>query len=43
MHVVESVKAKVEHKEPIVVGVFILQYAKLRKLDFYLATGAANL
>ena len=28
-------KADVEHKEPIIVGFFILQYAKLRMLEFY--------
>ena len=35
LYEIESVKAKVEHKEPIVVGFFILQYAKLRMLEFY--------
>ena len=28
-------KADVEHKEPIIVGFFVLQYAKLRKLELY--------
>ena len=28
-------KADVEHKEPIIVGFFILQYAKLRMLELY--------
>ena len=28
-------KAEVEHKEPIVVGFFILQYAKLRTLELF--------
>ena len=28
---VEMAKAEIEHKEPIIVGFFILQYAKLRK------------
>ena len=28
-------KAEVEHKEPIMVGFFILQYAKLRMLELY--------
>ena len=32
---VEHVKVKAEHREPIVVGFFILQYAKLRILEFY--------
>ena len=31
----ESVKSEVEHKEPIIVGFFILQYAKLRMVDAY--------
>ena len=29
---VELVKSTVEHREPIIVGFFMLQYAKLRKL-----------
>ena len=32
---VTSSKAKIVHKEPIVVGFFILQYAKLRMLELY--------
>ena len=32
---VELVKSKIEHKEPIIVGFFILQYAKLRMLELY--------
>ena len=32
---VELVKSDFEHREPIIVGFFILQYAKLRMLDFY--------
>ena len=32
---VELAKAQIEHKEPIIVGFFILQYAKLRKLELY--------
>ena len=32
---VELTKAKTEHKEPIIVGFFILQYAKLRMLELY--------
>ena len=31
----ELVKAQIEHKEPIFVGFFILQYAKLRMLELY--------
>ena len=32
---IELAKAEVEHKDPDVVGFFILQYANLRMLDFY--------
>ena len=32
---VEHVKAQIEHREPIIVGFFILQYAKLRMLELY--------
>ena len=32
---VELAKAQIEHKEPIIVGFFILQYAKLRVLELY--------
>ena len=32
---VELVKTQIEHKEPIIVGFFILQYAKLQKLELY--------
>ena len=32
---VELVKAQIEHREPIIVGFFILQYAKLRMLELY--------
>ena len=32
---VELVKSTVEHCEPIIVGFFILQYAKLRMLELY--------
>ena len=28
-------KAQIEHKEPIIVGFFTLQYAKLRMLELY--------
>ena len=31
----EFVKAQIEHKESIIVGFFILQYAKLRMLELY--------
>ena len=32
---VELAKSKIEHREPIIVGFFILQYAKLRMLELY--------
>lgn len=32
---ISSAKPTIEHKEPIVVGFFILQYAKLRMLELY--------
>ena len=32
---VELVQPEIEHREPIIVGFFILQYAKLRKLELY--------
>ena len=32
---VEFVKSEIEHREPIIVGFFILQYAKLRMLELY--------
>ena len=35
LYEIESVKADVEHKEPIIVGCFILQYAKLPMLELY--------
>ena len=28
-------KSTIEHREPVIVGFFILQYAKLRKLELY--------
>ena len=31
----EFVKSTIEHREPIIVGFFILQYAKLRMLELY--------
>ena len=35
MYEVELAKAQIEHKEPIIVGFFILHYAKLRMLELY--------
>ena len=35
LYEVELAKAEIEHKEPIIVGLFILQYAKLRMLELY--------
>ena len=35
LYEVELVKSKTEHREPIIVGFFILQYAKLRMLELY--------
>ena len=35
LYQVELAKAQIEHKEPIIVGFFILQYAKLRMLELY--------
>ena len=35
LYEVEIVKSEIEHREPIIVGFFILQYAKLRKLQLY--------
>ena len=32
---VELVKLEIEHREPIIVGFLILQYAKLRMLEIY--------
>ena len=31
----ELAKSTIEHREPIIVGFFILQYAKLRMLELY--------
>ena len=31
----ELVKSQIEHREPIIVGIFILQYAKLRMLELF--------
>ena len=33
LYEVELVKSEIEHREPIIVGFFILQYAKLRMLE----------
>ena len=35
LYEVELAKAQIERKEPIIVGFFILQYAKLRMLELY--------
>ena len=35
LYEVELVKSEIEHREPIFAGFFILQYTKLRKLEFY--------
>ena len=35
LYEVELVKSKIEHREPIIVGFFILQYATLRMLELY--------
>ena len=35
LHKVELLKLTIEHREPIIVGFFILQYAKLRMLQLY--------
>ena len=35
LYEVELAKAQIEHKEPIIVGFFILQYANLRMLKLY--------
>ena len=35
LYEVELAKAQLEHKEPIIVGFFNLQYAKLRMLELY--------
>ena len=35
LYEVELAKAQIGHKEPIIVGFFILQYAKLRMLELY--------
>ena len=35
LHEVDIVKSEIEHREAIIVGFFILQYAKLRTLELY--------
>ena len=35
LYEIELAKAEIEHREPIIVGFFILQYAKLRILELY--------
>ena len=35
LYEVELAKAEIEHREPIIVGFFILQYAKLRMLELH--------
>ena len=35
LYELELAKAEIEHREPIIVGFFILQYAKLRMLELY--------
>ena len=35
LYEVELAKAEIGHKEPIIVGVFILQYTELRRLELY--------
>ena len=35
LYEVELVKSEIEHREPIIVGFFILQYGKLRMLELY--------
>ena len=35
LYEVELAKAEIEHREPIIVGFFLLQYAKLRMLELY--------
>ena len=32
---VEMAKTEIEHREPVIVGFFILQYSKLRMLELY--------
>ena len=43
LYEVKLVKLEIEHKEPIIVGFFILQYAKLRSCNITSLTSIANL
>ena len=36
LYEVELVQLEIEHREPIIFGFFILQYAKLRMLEFFI-------
>ena len=35
LYEVELAKSEIEHREPIIVGLFMFQYAKLRMLELY--------
>ena len=35
LYEVELVKSEIEHREPIIVGFFVMQYVKLRMLELY--------
>ena len=35
LHEIELAKAQIEHRERVIIGFFILQYAKLRMLELY--------
>ena len=35
LHEIELAKAQTEHRKPVIIGFFILQYAKLRMLELY--------
>ena len=35
LYEVELIKSEIEHREPIIVGIFILQNAELRMLELY--------
>ena len=37
LYEIKLLKSTIEHKEPIIVGFFILQYAKLKMLELYYA------
>ena len=38
LHEVDLAKTEIEHRKPIIVGFFILQYARLRMLELFAAT-----